>query len=260
MVKFSRFPVYLVSVGLLAAGAVAGSAATASAGTLASCTAKGNDVSCATAAQAKHPLTLSVTVTTSPAQSVIVAWNDDCSLGSTSKKESGTFVATTPLTRTIPHAFKQPDSCIFAAASGITGNGSVKVSLSASSTASHEVKGYAGLCADDAGNRTTLGNKIQTWACHNYASEQWSFSHGELVHRGLCMNDKANGGNGSKIVLYKCSAAANEVWTHNSHGEYVLKAHRGTLCLTDPGFSKKNGTQLTVATCRNTANQHWTLP
>jgi hypothetical protein len=32
------------------------------------------------------------------------------------------------------------------------------------------------------------------------------------------------------------------------------------VCLTDPGNSTKNGTQLTVGTCKNTANQHWSLP
>jgi hypothetical protein len=30
--------------------------------------------------------------------------------------------------------------------------------------------------------------------------------------------------------------------------------------LAHPGYSKTNGVQLTVATCNNTANQHWTLP
>lgn len=74
------------------------------------------------------------------------------------------------------------------------------------------------------------------------------------------MNDKANGGSGSRVVLYTCTGAANELWTHNSRGEYVLKAHHGTLCLDDPAYSKKNGTPLVVFTCHNTANQHWTLP
>jgi hypothetical protein len=32
------------------------------------------------------------------------------------------------------------------------------------------------------------------------------------------------------------------------------------LCLTDPEDAKKNGTQLTLATCRNTSNQHWSVP
>jgi hypothetical protein len=32
----------------------------------------------------------------------------------------------------------------------------------------------------------------------------------------------------------------------------------GQLCLTGPGHSKTNRTQLIVYTCHNTSNQHWT--
>ena len=76
----------------------------------------------------------------------------------------------------------------------------------------------------------------------------------------MCMNDKAGGGSGSPVILYTCNGGTNEVWSHNSHAEYVLKAHGGTLCLDDPAYSTKNGTQLIVYTCNNGANQHWSLP
>lgn len=251
---------YLVTTALLAAGAVTASAVTASAGTVGSCAAKGANANCATAVSVNHPSTLSVTVTASPNQSVIVAWGTSCSVGSSISSKDGTFTARTPVTRVLPHAFKHPDSCIVSAASGITGSGSVRVTLSNGATASHEVRGFGNMCADDTGNSTAAGTKIEAWTCYNGASEQWAFSHGELIHRGKCMNDKANGGSGSRVVLYTCTGAANELWTHNSHGEYVLKAHHGTLCLDDPAFSKKNGTPLVVFTCHNTANQHWTLP
>ncbi len=71
---------------------------------------------------------------------------------------------------------------------------------------------------------------------------------------------QASGGSGSKVILWTCDRASNELWTHNSRGEYVLQAHGGTLCLDDPAYSTKNGTQLMVYTCNNGANQHWTLP
>lgn len=261
MPKLSR----LIMTGLLAAGAIAGTAATAeaaaTAGGFATCTATGNNTNCATAGSVSRPVTLTVTVTTNPVQSVIVAWNDSCSQGGSTVSKSGTFTATTPVTRVIPHAFTQPDTCIVAAASGVTGQGTVRVTLSSSSSApAHEIKGYAGMCADDLGNSTALRTKIVAWTCSASAAEQWAFSHGELVHRGMCMNDKAGGGSGSPVVLYTCNGSASELWSHNSHGEYVLKARQGTLCLTDPGFSKKNGTQLVVSACHGTANQRWTLP
>jgi len=83
---------------------------------------------------------------------------------------------------------------------------------------------------------------------------------GYLRHNGECANDASGGGNGSKVILYTCTSAQNDRWTHKSNGEYVLAAHGGKLCLTDTGNSRSNGVQLTVATCKNTANQHWTLP
>jgi ricin-type beta-trefoil lectin protein len=74
------------------------------------------------------------------------------------------------------------------------------------------------------------------------------------------VNDAGNAGNGGKVILYTCTRAENDRWTHRSNGEYVLESQGGKLCLTDPGQSTRNGTQLTVATCKNTTNQHWTLP
>ena len=50
--------------------------------------------------------------------------------------------------------------------------------------------------------------------------------------------------------------ATSQEWTRQSNGEYVLKSNG--KCLTAP--SANNGTQLTLAACANTANQHWALP
>jgi hypothetical protein len=74
---------------------------------------------------------------------------------------------------------------------------------------------------------------------------------------GMCLNDQRSGGNGSKVILYTCNGGANEIWTHKSNGEFVLKANGGKYCLDDPASSKHNGTQLIVWTCHNTPNQHW---
>ena len=48
------------------------------------------------------------------------------------------------------------------------------------------------------------------------------------------------------------------MWQRTSGGEYVVKSTG--RCLTDPASRKANGTQLTLAACKNSANQHWTLP
>ena len=249
MLKFSRFSACLLT-GLLAAGAVAASSTAASASTPTSCKASGANANCAVAVAIKSPGTVTVTVNSSPHQSVIVAWITTCNLGRSTKQQKGTFTATAPVTRVLPHAFARPDECVFAAGGDLAGSGAITVSVAES----HVIKGFANLCA------SVSGTKIETAACNNAAAEQWAFSHGKLVHGGACMTDKGNAGNGGQVVLGKCTGAASQVWTHNSRQEYVLASHGGTLCLTDPGSSKRAGTQLVVATCRNTASQHWSVP
>ena len=110
------------------------------------------------------------------------------------------------------------------------GNG-VHVLLSYSRTAapapaSKEIRGYAGMCADDSRDSPALRTAIVAWKCNGSdAAQAWSLSGGELKHGSMCMNDKAGGGSGSRVVLYTCNGGTNELWSHNSHGEYVLKAH-----------------------------------
>ena len=91
-------------------------------------------------------------------------------------------------------------------------------------------------------------------------SQSWKFTGGELVHDGKCADDRANGGSGTKVILWACARAPDETWSHTgSDGEFVLGSRtHGRLCLTDPGHSTANRTQLTVSACQNTASQHWT--
>jgi hypothetical protein len=123
------------------------------------------------------------------------------------------------------------------------------------------VKGYAGKCLDDKGNSSANRTAVILWTCNSADSAQaWKFTNGELRHNGKCANDQGNGGSGTKVILWSCHGSPNEKWSHtSSDGEFVLSstAH-GQLCLSDPGYSKANRTQLTVSTCHNTSNQHWT--
>ena len=67
----------------------------------------------------------------------------------------------------------------------------------------------------------------------------------------LCIKDSS-----AKTVLYACDGTATELWTRHSNGEYVIR-YNGQ-CLTEP--SANNGSQLTLATCKDTTRQHWSLP
>jgi hypothetical protein len=268
MKRISRLAAAVAVTSLLTAGAIAASTTAANASTtFGSCSAQGDYATCDASGTATSPITITVTVTSSPDQSVSVSWTDTCSQGNGAGGSSGSFTATTPLSRNISHPYYQPDSCIVAAGAQLqAGGNSVHVSLSYSRTAapaptSKEIRGYAGICADDSGDSSALRTGIVAWKCNSSdAAQAWSFSGGELKHGSRCMNDWAGGGSGSHVLLYSCNGGTNELWTHNSHDEYVLKAHGSKLCLDDPAYSTKNGTQLIVYTCKNGANQHWSLP
>ena len=98
--------------------------------------------------------------------------------------------------------------------------------------------------ADDPADSSALRTAIVAWKCNSSdAAQSWSFSGGELRHGSTCLNDKASGGSGSPSSCTPAPAPRDELWTHNSHGEYVLKAHGGMLCLDDPGVLTGNGTR-----------------
>jgi hypothetical protein len=121
------------------------------------------------------------------------------------------------------------------------------------SSAAGAVKGYGAKCVDDSASSTANGNKIDIWSCTGKAAQQITFmANRELEVRGKCVTG------GSTAFLEPCKDTSNQAWTRRANGEYVLAATG--KCLTDPANSTANGTRLTVAACRNTASQHWSLP
>jgi hypothetical protein len=136
---------------------------------------------------------------------------------------------------------------------------STSTSGSGSNSGGGEIKGYDGKCVDDAGNSSSLRAKVELWSCSGSdKAEKFTYSTGLVKHNGLCLNKKSNG----NVILWTCDKnATNEIWVFNTiNHEVILRAGNFKDCLTDPGYSKKNGTQLTVAVCKNTSNQHWGLP
>ncbi|HXL96580.1 MAG TPA: RICIN domain-containing protein [Streptosporangiaceae bacterium] len=125
----------------------------------------------------------------------------------------------------------------------------------------HEVHGFDGTCVDDFGNSSAERTKIGIWTCNSKDTAQsWTYSGDELHIHGMCINAKGNGKSGSKLILWKCNGAANEIFVHTSKQEYVEKTNGWKYCIDDPAFSTKNGTQLFVYACNNGPNQHWSLP
>jgi Ricin-type beta-trefoil lectin domain len=125
----------------------------------------------------------------------------------------------------------------------------------------HPVKGFDGKCMDDKGNSSANRAAVVIWTCSGTdQAENWKFTNDEFIHNNLCLNDKGDGGSGSKLILYSCNGGSNEKWNELANGELRLQAHGGALCADDPRSSTKNGTQLIVYTCHDSANQKWSLP
>ncbi len=109
MKRLSRLAVAAAATGLLTAGAITASTTAASASTtFGSCSAQGDYATCDASGTATLPLTITVAVTSSPDQSVFVSWDDTCSQGDGAGGSSGSFTATTPVSRTISHPYHQP--------------------------------------------------------------------------------------------------------------------------------------------------------
>src|SRR5271154_972883 len=132
----------------------------------------------------------------------------------------------------------------------------------APATKVYQVQGFDGTCADDFGNSSSERAKIGIWTCSpTDTAQSWTYSGDELkIHGDMCINAKGNGKSGSKLILWPCNGAANEIFVHNSKQEYVEKAGGWKYCIDDPGYSTKNGTQLFVYSCNSGPNQHWALP
>jgi hypothetical protein len=267
-----RAAIYTALTGLLAAGAITMGVTAASANTAGFCSASSTSTvkaTCTLTEQISNPADITVTITmeSGAQQNATTAWTATCD----TEKTSGGSTSMTPVTEDVTMASSNPQSCTVTATGTLsTNSGTMLVALKYDPAATSSptppppsgpvrlYKGIGGKCVDDAGNSSANGAKVVIWTCNSHDRAQgWTYSGGKLIHNGKCLNDQRSGGNGSKVILYTCNGGANEIWTHHTNGEFVLKANGGKYCLDDPASSKHNGTQLIVWTCKNSANQHW---
>ena len=284
-----RLVVYGAVTGLLAAGAVSASMGVAHANFSGICDGNsGNSYACNDTGTVPAPGSVSVTVSASGTEDVAINWTVTCTDGTPSKTSGGVTApvtasasvteALTPLPATtggqctmtaamsLPTTQPAPSSGTFAPSNfsaelDYTPAASASPSPSPTAASVHPVKGFDGKCVDDKGNSSANRAEVVIWGCSGSdQAENWKYSSSELVHNGKCLNDKGDGGSGSKVILYSCNGGSNEKWSQLSNGELKLQAHGGTLCLDDPRSSTANGTQLIVYTCKGSANQKWSLP
>ena len=116
------------------------------------------------------------------------------------------------------------------------------------------IRGYGSKCVDDLNGSTTAGNKIDLSTCTGGSSQRITLTANyKLQVLGNCITAGS-----STVVLEPCGSSPSGAWKYLPNQEWVNQATG--KCLTDPNNSTANGTQLIVATCANTANQHWTMP
>jgi len=283
MQRSHRAVVYALLTGLLTIGAVTGSVTIAAANVAGFCNGSGATATWTVTETITAPTTITVGVTATTNGDATVTWSATCTLDGTAATVSGATTAMTPAQDALaPLPATAGGTCNVTAAVSLTTTDSTNtldvamtyttsVSASPSPSASsssapppssgHLVQGYMGKCVDDAGNSSANGAKVQIWTCNSFDKAQlWTYSNGELIHNNKCLNDKAWGGNGTRVILYSCNHALNELWTHQSNGQYVLNAKGYKLCLDDPAYSTRNGTQLIVYTCKDSTNQRWSKP
>jgi hypothetical protein len=136
-------------------------------------------------------------------------------------------------------------------------SGSASFTWSITNGGTGAITGYQGKCLDDWRDSDQNRNKIDIYTCNGTQAQGWTYASNMLKIRGHCLDDKGFGGPGTGLILYTCNGGSNQMWTYNGSGEYVGYHH---MCLTDPGNSTTNGTQVTIDVCQGTANQMWSLP
>jgi hypothetical protein len=265
-----RLAVCTAATGLLTLGGITAGMTAAQANTAGFCNGTGTTPDCTVTETIAAPTSISVAITASTNEAATVSWTVTC--GTASSKGGAT--AETPVTEALTLPVASPNSCtasatITLATSTASNTVSVAMTYTVASTtptpppvtaSGKVVQGYHNKCVDDSKNSTANGAKVVIWSCNHLDKAQlWTYSSGELVHNGKCLNDAGWGGSGTKVILYSCDKALNELWTHLSNGEYVLNAKGYKLCLDDPASSTKNGTRLIIYSCKDSANQKWHL-
>jgi Ricin-type beta-trefoil lectin domain len=276
MQRSRRTAVFAVVTGLLTAGTLTATMSAAQANVAGFCDGSGAAATCTVTETIVAPASITVGVTATVNGEATITSTVSCTLNGTTAATSGGTTTETPVQDALTLPATAAGQCAVSAKVTLPTTDStnaLSVALTYTTAASPSpspsptgsapatgrvIIGYGNKCVDDNGNSSANKAKVQIWTCNSSDKAQlWTYSGGELIHNGKCLNDQAWGGNRTKQILYTCNHALNELWTHLSNGEFVLNAKGYKLCLDDPAYSTKNGTQLIVYTCKNSTNQRW---
>jgi hypothetical protein len=116
------------------------------------------------------------------------------------------------------------------------------------------MRGYVSKCLDDYLGHTGNGTKVDLWSCDGRLRQRVTFrANGELQVRGKCITARSGA-----AVLEPCTGSTTQTWTRRASGVYAVRV--SGRCLTVPGGSTANGTQLRLNACSGAARQKWSLP
>jgi hypothetical protein len=234
-----------------------------------------NQASCSFATEIQLPLSVSVSAQASPAsgQDATVAWTVSCSVsGGSAASSSGTHTAATPFQTAITLPKSESGDCTVNATTTLNGSGSLTAVLSYSLGTQVQLQVptahptgdeplFYFMCMRDSKQSHAAGAQAVLGNCSSVYTGAWTYNGSTLVHGGLCLTDPRGGWIRTKLVLDKCTGAADQTWTYHpgqgQGGPFSLKAPR--LCLDDPKYTKVINTPLTVYSCNGGPDEDWGL-
>jgi hypothetical protein len=234
-----------------------------------------SQASCSFATEIQLPLSVSVSAQASPAngQDATVAWTVSCSVsGGSLASSSGTHTAATPFQTAISLPRSESGDCTVNVTTTVNGSGSLTavltyrlgVQVQLQVPTSHPVGDqplFYFMCMRDSKQSHASGAQVVLGNCSSVYMGAWTYNGSTLVHGGLCLTDPRGGRTGTKLVLDKCTGAADQNWTYHpgqgQGGPFSLKSPR--LCLHDPNYTKVINTPLTVYGCDGGPDEDWGL-
>ena len=126
-----------------------------------------------------------------------------------------------------------------------------------------------GLCLTASDDGLTNGTPAEIKACSGSSAQSWTYAQDNTLRiNNQCLTIPA-AAQGAVVELQPCASAASQQWhlvyprglnpQVGSHPTTLVNPWSG-MCLTDPGFSNKDGTQVQLWPCGGHANQSWSLP
>ncbi|MGN6680488.1 MAG: ricin-type beta-trefoil lectin domain protein [Streptosporangiaceae bacterium] len=127
-----------------------------------------------------------------------------------------------------------------------------------------------GKCLNDLGNSAADGTAADIWSCTSGPAQSWRYvQDGTLRIHSKCLTVPSGAVSGWKVRLQPCTDSARQQWRltyphavdASLGGRPTMLRNQGSaMCLSIPGWSTKNGTQVVISACDGNRNQAWMLP